>query len=118
MIPLSLLNTNVVVIRRISQGRDALNNPTYGAPTEGQGWNPIYYEMPVKLAFSSKLIRFASEGERIQPSGVMYYNNGYDLQAEDHIFTSDGIEYTITSIVPAYVFGQVIDHFEALLQLP
>ena len=117
MIPLGLLNVNVTIIRRTSQGRDSLNNPVYGTPTSGVGWNLIYYSMPVKLAFSSKMIQFAKEGERIQPSGVAYYNNGYQLQQEDRVVTSDGIEYTVTSVVPAYVFNQVIDHYEALLQL-
>lgn len=118
MIPLALLNVYVTIIRRTSQGRDSLNNPIYGAPTLGAGWNPVYYSIPVKLAFNTKLIRFAQEGERVQPAGIMYYNNPYTLQPEDHMVTSDGIEYTIISIVPGYIFGTAVDHYEAILQLP
>lgn len=118
MLPATLLNINVTVMRRNSQGRDALNNPIYGQPTTSPGWAVAYSGMPVKLAFSTKPTNFAPEGERIQPIGTLYYNTGYVLQPEDRIITPDGVEYNIISIVNAYLFGNVIDHYEAIVQLP
>jgi hypothetical protein len=118
MLPNNLLNTTVDIKRRVSTGRDSLNNPVYGAPTSGAGWNTVFQAIPVRLAFSSKAVNFAMEGERVQPQGVMYYNTGPTIQVEDRVLTDTGIEYTVTSIVPGYVFGNVVDHFEALLQLP
>lgn len=118
MIPVNLLNQAVIIKRRTSTGRDALNNPTYGSPTDGAGWNTVYNAINVKLAFGSKPIKFSPEGERITPNGVMYYNVGPDIKPEDRVLTQNGIEYTVVSVVPAYVFGKSIDHFEAVLQLP
>lgn len=118
MIPVNLLNTTVIIKRRTSTGRDALNNPTYGSPTDGAGWNTVYNGMNVKLAFISKPIRFAPEGERLTPNGTMYYNPGPDIRPEDRVLTDTGIEYTVVSVVPAHIFGKVIDHYEAVLQLP
>ena len=80
MIPINILNSKVSIRRRESTGRDSLNNPIYGAPTSGIGWVTVYKDMPVRLAFSSKEVRFAPEGERILPTGVMYYNNSYSLK--------------------------------------
>ena len=118
MIPVNLLNTTVIIKRRTSTGRDALNNPTYGSPTSGAGWNTVYNAMSVKLAFSSKPVKFAHEGERITPVGTMYYNSGPEIKPEDRVLTASGIEYTVVSVVPAYAFGTVVDHWEAVLQLP
>ena len=118
MIPISLLNSKVTIKRRQSQGTDSLNNPTYGAPTGGAGWATIYNDVPVRLAFSSKMVRFAPEGERILPTGVMYYNSGFSLKAEDRVITADGIEYNIISVIAGNVIGSIVDHFEAVLQLP
>ena len=119
MLPPNLLNVTVSIKRRASTGRDVLGNPIYGAPTSGIGWNTVYDGMPVRLAFSSKPIRFAAEGERVLPTGVMYYNLPYALQVEDRVITSDGIEYNVISVVPGYgAIATVIDHYEAVLQLP
>ncbi len=122
MLPLALLNQKVTIKRRVSTGADVLNNPTYGAPTDGSGWSTIYSGMPVRLAFSSKVARFAQEGERIQPAGVMYYNNDFNLRAEDRVLVQDAtgntIEYNIISVVAGTAFGSVVDHYEAILQLP
>ena len=118
MIPSNLLNMTVDIKRRVSTGRDSLNNPTYGAPTSGAGWNTVYQAIPVRLAFSSKAVNFASEGERIQPQGVVYYNAGPEIKPEDRILTENGIEYNVISVVPGYIFGRVIDHYEALIQTP
>ena len=63
----SLLNEKVDVYRRVDAGRDSLNNPTYGLPTTGTGWNMIYNQMPVKLAFTDRRIEFANGGERVPP---------------------------------------------------
>jgi hypothetical protein len=73
--------------------------------------------MPVRLAFSSKLIKFAKEGERIIPTGVMYYNTDYLLKPEDRVLTTDGIEYVATSVVEGRT-GATIDHYEVVLTLP
>lgn len=118
MLPVNLLNTLVTVKRRTSTGRDSLNNPTYGPPTSGAGWNTVYTNVSVRLAFSSKGINFAREGERIQPNGTMYYNPGVDIHPEDRVLTDTGIEYVVTSVVPGYIFGKKVDHYEALVQLP
>jgi hypothetical protein len=117
MIP-AIYNQNVVVKRRISVGRDVLNNPTYGQPTGGVGWSTVYASMPARLAFSSKAIQFAQTGERPSPNGVVYYGTDYALLVEDRVLTPDGIEYTVTSIVPGYVTNTVIDHYEAICALP
>jgi hypothetical protein len=118
MIPIALLNKTITVIRRTSQGRDSLNNPNYGAPTEGAGWNVIYNAVPVRLAFSSKLIKFAAEGERVEPTGIVYLNTGYTICPEDHVVTNSGDEYTVTSVIEATSFGSVIDHLELVISLP
>lgn len=113
-----LLNILVTIERRIDVGRDQLNNPTFGDPVSGTGWSVAYSNMPVRLAFSSKALQFAMTGERPNPSGVMYYNPEYSLQAEDRIITPDNIQYVVTSIVPGYVNGGIVDHYEAVLGLP
>jgi len=118
MLPLNILNTTVDIRRRASTGRDALNNPVYGAPTDGAGWSVVYQNIAVRLAFSSKATNFANEGERITPTGVMYYNSGPDIKPEDRVITETGIEYNVISVVPGYAFGKVVDHYEAVLQLP
>lgn len=121
MIPVNILNTTVIVKRRTSTGTDSLGNPTYGTPTSGTGWNTVYNALKVRLAFNAKPVRFAPEGERILPTGVMYYNPGSDLQAEDRVLVPNGskyIEYNIISVIPGYTFGKAIDHYEAVLQLP
>lgn len=118
MIPVILLPDSVIVKRRQSTGRDALNNPEYGAPTSGAGWSTVYNPLPVRLAFTAKPVRFANEGERIQPQGTMYFNPGPTIMPEDRVITSTGIEYNVISVVPAYSFGAALDHWEALLQLP
>ncbi len=118
MIPPNLLNTTVTIRRRISQGRDELNNPIYGQPTSGDGWYTAFANVQVFLAFSSKSLRFALEGERVQPNGIMYYNTATDIKVEDRVVTSTGIEYVIIATSIAYLGGNVIDHYEAVLQLP
>lgn len=115
-----LFNTTVTVKRRASTGRDSLNNPIYGAPTDGAGWSTVYTGVPARLAFSSKAIQFAMTGERPKPSGVVYYPPNFALQVEDRILTADSstIEYTVVSIVPGYINNTTIDHYEAIVQLP
>lgn len=118
MLPSTILNTTVDIKRRVSTGRDSLNNPTYGPPTSGAGWNTVFQSIPVRLAFSSKAVNFASEGERIQPQGVVYYNPGPEIKPEDRVLTENGIEYVVISVVPGYIFGKVVDHWEAIIALP
>ena len=118
MIPPSLLTENINVRRRRDVGRDSLNNPTYGNPTDGDGWYTAIENFPVKLAFSKKGINFAPEGERVQPVGIMYYNGPIDIREEDHILTDSGIEYVVIGISKAYLMANVIDHYEGSLQLP
>lgn len=118
MLPGALLNQTVTIKRRLSTGRDSLGNPIYGAPTDGLGWSTIYTNIPIRLAFSTKQVRFAPEGERILPTGVMYYNPGPLLKAEDRVLTDDGIEYNIISVQEGVGFGAVVTHYEAILQLP
>ena len=113
-----LLNSSVSIYRRASTGRDSLNNPVYGLPTGGPGWSLIYSNAPVRLAFSSKSLEFAQTGERPVPSGIAYINASYTVLAEDRILTPDGIEYTVTSVVPGYLVAAVVDHYELILGLP
>lgn len=116
--PPYLFNQTCNVLRRTSQGRDAINNPIYGAPTSGSGWSTVYSNMPMNLAFSSKAIQYAQQGERPEPSGVMYYGNSYSINSEDRIVTNTGIEYVVVSVVAAYLPLNVVNHYEAVLSLP
>lgn len=117
-LPAMLLTENVTVRRRRSVGRDSLNNPSYGPATDGAGWYTVIENFPVKLAFSGKDIKFAPEGERVLPTGIMYYNLPGDIRHEDRILTSNGIEYIVIGLNTAYLVGKVVDHMEANLQLP
>lgn len=117
MIPTGVLSQTVTIKRRTSTGRDSLNNPTYGAPTSGTGWDTVYNSVPVRLAFSSKAIRFVADGERVTPQGVVYLNTGYTILPEDRIITSDGIEYVVISVVEGRM-GAVVNHLELIIGLP
>lgn len=119
LLPQSLLNETVTVYRRTALGatpRDALNNPNYGGYTIGL--NVIYTNVPVRLAFSDQKINFSFEAERNEPNGTMYYAPIYDLESEDRVITSTGIEYVVTAIRIGYLGGAVIDHYEAIVSLP
>ncbi len=100
----------------LTASRDIFNNPVYGAPISG--WNTIYSNIGVRLAFTGKEMFFAATGERVIPAGIMYYPPTMILYPEDRILTSDGIEYVVTGIVPAYVANGILDHWEAKLELP
>lgn len=114
----SLLNEKVDVYRRVEDGRDALNNPVYGDPITGEGWNLVYNGMPAKLAFTDKKISFSRDGERVKPYGTMYFGLGFNVLQEDRIITKQNIQYTVTSIRIAYKTANVIDHYEAIVELP
>lgn len=114
----SLLNQKVDVYRRVDGGRDALNNPTYGTPVTGSGWNLIYSQMPCKLAFLDKRIQFSRGGERVIPHGTMYYGKDFSVRQEDRIVTEGNIQYVITSVSAADRTSRVIDHMEAICELP
>jgi hypothetical protein len=118
--PPALFNVVVNVYQRASTGNDSLNNPIYGTPTSGAGWSLVYANMPCKLAFSSKQIQFAMTGERPKPSGVVYYGSSFTLAPEYRIVTTDPspIEYVVVSVVPAYIVAAVVDHYEAIVELP
>lgn len=114
----SLLNESVDVYRRVSTGRDSLNNPIYGVPATGVGWNLVYLGMPCRLAFTDKRIEFAHGGERVKPYGTMYFSQAYALIQEDRIITPDNIQYVVSSIRIAYKTGSIVDHYEAIVELP
>ena len=114
----SLLNERVDVYRRVEGGRDSLNNPIYGNPVTGVGWNIVYLAMPVRLAFTDKRVQFARGGERVLPYGTMYFSQDFAVIQEDRIITPDNIQYVVTSIRIAYKTGSVIDHYEAIVELP
>jgi hypothetical protein len=114
----SLFNENVDVYRRVSGARDSLNNPVYGVPITGAGWNLIYSAMPSKLAFTDKRIEFAHGGERVKPYGTLYFSADFALIQEDRVITPDNIQYVVTSIRVAYKTATAIDHYEAILELP
>jgi hypothetical protein len=117
-----LLNSLVTVQRRVNSAsapRDSFNNPVYGAPTAT--WPVVYTNMPCRLAFSGTPIEFSPTGERVKPSGVVYYPTNYTLFHEDRILVNFGygpIEYIITSIQAAYQTSTVISHMEANVELP
>lgn len=114
----SLLNEKVDVYRRVAGSRDSLNNPVYGTPITGVGWNLIYRAMPSRLAFTDRRIEFASGGERVKPYGTMYFSEKYALRQEDRIITRDNIQYIVSSIRIAYKSGAIVDHYEAICELP
>lgn len=114
----SLLNERVDVYRRVEDSRDSLNNPVYGKPVTGVGWNLIYLSMPCKLAFTDKRVQFARGGERVKPYGTVYFSQAFSLRQEDRIITRDNIQYVVTSIRTAYKAANVIDHYEAIVELP
>ena len=116
--PPGLLFNRTDVYRRTSTGRDSLNNPIYGKPVTGAGWTKTYTAIPCRLAFSSKSIQFAKTGERPSPSGIVYVPAANIILPEDRFLTSDGIQYTVTSVVPGYSFGGVVDHWECICDLP
>lgn len=113
-----LLIESVDVYRRVAVSRDALNNPVYGIPATGAGWNLVYLAMPSRLAFSDKRIEFAHGGERVKPYGTMYFSADFALLQEDRIITPDNIQYVVTSIRIAYKTANVVDHYEAIVELP
>ena len=117
----TLLNLNVTIKRRGDSGtvaRDSLGNPIYGAPTSGSTWTTVYSSASVRLAFGRKTTVFASTGERVVPSGTMYFNTDLTILAQDRVITPDGIEYVVVGVVPGTIVANVVDHFEAELILP
>jgi hypothetical protein len=118
----SLLNTTVDVMRRVSVGRDTLNNPTYGNATSGAGWSRVYKGLRGRMAFSEKELQFHPTSERITPIGVFYFNSPTDpdfsIQHEDRLITEDKIEYIVVDLAIGYLIGDVVDHHEAILALP
>lgn len=114
----SLLNENVDVYRRVATSRDSLNNPVYGVPVTGTGWNLVYPAMPCRLAFTDKRITFSRGGERVLPFGTLYFSADFALIQEDRIITPDNIQYVVTSIRIAYKTGSVVDHYEGIVELP
>jgi hypothetical protein len=117
MIP-AIYNTTVDVRRRIdvtSASRDILNNPIYGDPA---AWGIVYTAMPARLAFSSKDLQFASTGERITPSGIMYYQVTFTLFPQDRVITQQGVEYVVADITTGYLNNVILDHYTCKLLLP
>ena len=115
----SLFNEKVDVYRRVAAAeRDSLGNPVYGVPITGGGWNLIQLAMPCKLAFTDKRISFEKGGERVKPYGTMYFSEAFTLLQEDRVITPDNIQYVVSSIRVAYKTGTVIDHYEAIVELP
>lgn len=115
----ALLNTTVTVKRRLATSLapiDSLGNPIYSAPTSS--WATAYSAMPCRLAFSKKTLVFAATGERVTPSGTMYFGPGFTILSEDRIITTDGIEYVVLGSVRGFVIGAVLDHWECQLALP
>lgn len=118
-IPPGLLLQTVSILRRTSQGVDPLNNPIYGQPTSGVGWTTVYSNIQVRLAFSTDMIKFAKEGERVLPGGVMYINPGPVILQEDRVIVNQGpnqIEYLVKSVVQGFI-GGTLDHWEMVLDL-
>jgi hypothetical protein len=120
----SIYTDLVNVRRRISPtaaSRDSLNNPYFGDPVS---FPIVYTGIKVRILFSGKTMVFAATGELIYPSGVLYYPPNYTLLPEDRIITvnvpgyANGVEYILTSAVPAFIFSGKVDHMEGQLSLP
>jgi len=114
-----IYNTSVIVKRRLDvsvASRDSFNNPVYGAPTSS--WNTVYSSVPCRLAFSADSIEFSPTGERIKPSGTLYFGTEYTLRQEDRIITTNGIEYVVTSLQAAMATPFLQSHWEATVELP
>ncbi len=97
---------------------DSFNNPVYGNPTSGAGWNTVYPTMPIRFAFDRKMVEFAATAERIRPVGTVYFPLPYQISQEDRFLTTDGIEYVVVSVQTAYLTANVIDHYECIVDLP
>lgn len=117
--------TDVVNVRRRGAStvasRDQLNNPVYGDPVS---FPIVYTGIKVRLLWSGKTMVFATTGELIRPSGTLYYPTNIILLPEDRIVTvsvpgyANGVEYILTSTVPAFIFSGRVDHMEGQLSLP
>jgi hypothetical protein len=117
--------TDVVNVRRrvasTAASRDALNNPVYGDPVS---FPIVFTGIKVRLLWSGKTMVFATTGELIRPSGTLYYPTNIILLPEDRIVTvsvpgyANGVEYILTSTVPAFIFSGRVDHMEGQLSLP
>ena len=122
MLPIAILNQTVNIVRRQSTGTDSLGNPIYGQPTSGAGWSTIYTGLQVRLAFSSKMTNFSKEGERVNPTGVVYLNPGPEIYHEDRVvftnYQNGTIEYNVINVIKALGVSGQIDHLELTVQLP
>ena len=122
MLPISLLVQTISISRRTSTGRDSLNNPTYGEPVSGSGWNIVYTNLQARFAFSSKPIVFEKMGERVTPTGIVYLNPGPVIYHEDRVLYSNNggqtVEYTVIDVINALGVNGQIDHTELVVALP
>ena len=108
-LPNYVLTENVNVYRRVSYiaaSRDALNNPVYGNP---ESWNLVYSNMPCRLSYNDKKIRFAPTGELIQPTAELIYDSStYTMQAMDKINITispgwpTGTEYYVNAVYTSF----------------
>lgn len=125
--------TDTIDIRRRTQwdssslSRDSLNNPVYGEVNTD--YQLIYGNVKVRMQFSGKSMVFVATGELIKPSGVMYYPTSMTLLPQDRVITKSapgypdatfpsGIEYVVESFIPAFLINGVVDHYEAVINLP
>jgi hypothetical protein len=115
-----LMTEKFDVYRRASQGRDALNNPSYGHPIDGDGWRLIYLAMPCRLALTDKHIEFARGGERVQPQGTMYVPATFDVREEDRVISPEtpSVTYVVVGVRKAYKTSRVVSHLELIVALP
>ncbi len=122
MLPTSLLNQSINIVRRQSTGRDSLNNPIYGQPTSGSGWSTIYVGLQARLAFSSKPIMFSKEGERVTPTGIVYLNIGPKIYHEDRVvftnYQGGTVQYVVVDVINAIGINGQPDHIELVCTLP
>lgn len=123
--------TDVIDVRRRTQwdssslSRDSLNMPVYGEVNTD--YQLVYENVNVRMQFSGKTMVFVATGELIKPSGVLYYPTTITLLPQDRIITKSapgypaattGIEYVIESFIPAFLINGVVDHGEAVINLP
>jgi hypothetical protein len=116
----ALFNEKFDVYRRRSDARDALNNPTYGHPVDGEGWRLVYLAMPSRLALTDKGIEFSRGGERALPNGTLYIPATYDVQLEDRVVTAGTptVTFVVTGVKVAYKTSKTISHYELTISLP
>jgi hypothetical protein len=125
-LPPYLLTEQITVLRRTSYtvaSRNILNDPIYGeTPT---GWNTIYTNMPCRLSYAAKNVRYTPTGELIIPTAELIYDTSlYTLASQDHILITTspgwptGVEYVVSEVYSSFYEQGIVNHGFAKILLP